>query len=580
MRSSRHSEKIQIFSFLPSGLAPPTYAEAASLEQQLLEAVLSRLQRCLKKAQALSAWADAVKHSATQSDPQQMTSVKRKAGKAAVISSAVLLGDAAAALAAVAPLLSNRSVAPLLSNRSGVDKVNSGKFVAVNSTSFLGEAVEDTEFDKLDEKLFPVFREDTDPTEFARLVKESLDKSALRTAAGRQRYLDIMEARKNVFAISMEDFLAGKLQVAPLTLDVENVPAVVDKERLLDKRKLEFWDKTSLHYEQIGMLRAPTDEMIRAGVWVSNPVIVEQPDRLKGGTKLRATVDMRVNQFIKPPHGYAPQAAALNDRLIGARLIDKDDGIQGYYQWPLDEKSQRFTGVYTPRGVRVFTVMPLGINVAPARWNELMVSQVFKGADPRSFFSFMDDFIRWTVPDPEESREAFELRHLDQLDKFLGECAAVNLKLKLGKAEHAREEIEALGFCFGNDKVKKTAFTTDLIRNYPRPESPKRLKSFLHLCQYYAQFADRFAETAAPLWSGANLKKKFPENFWSGDEGAKRLQAFEQMKADLSKEVELTPAGLLEAIRSEDRLEQNGSVSDPHAERRKWPVASHLLRLA
>lgn len=218
-----------------------------------------------------------------------------------------------------------------------------------------------------------------------------------------------MELRKEVFAISMEDFLAGKLAAPPLTLNVQDVPPVVDKEWLLDKRKLEFWDKTSLHYEKIGMLHPPTDEMVRKGVWVSNPVIVEQPDKLNGRTKLQATVDMRVNQFITPPHGYAPQATALNNCLIGAGLIDKDDGIQGYYQWPLHEDSQCFTGVYTPRGVRVFTVMPLGINMAPARWNELMVVHVFKGTDPHSFFLFMDDFISWTVLKLEEMQEQFEL---------------------------------------------------------------------------------------------------------------------------------------------------------------------------
>lgn len=116
----------------------------------------------------------------------------------------------------------------------------------------------------------------------------------------------------------------------------------------------------------------------------------------------------------------------------------------------------------------------------------------------------------------------------------------MNLKLKLGKAEHAQEEMEALGFKFGKDRVKKTAFTMDLIKNYLCPESPKRLKSFLHLCQYYSQFAEKFAEIAAPLWSGANLKKKFPADFWSGNKGRRQVEAFEQLKADLCKEVELT----------------------------------------
>jgi hypothetical protein len=51
--------------------------------------------------------------------------------------------------------------------------------------------------------------------------------------------------------------------------------------------------------------------------------------------------------------------------LQGATLIDKDDGISGYFQVALHPDSQHLTGVYTPLGVRVFNVMPLGINVTP-----------------------------------------------------------------------------------------------------------------------------------------------------------------------------------------------------------------------
>ena len=108
-------------------------------------------------------------------------------------------------------------------------------------------------------------------------------------------------------------------------------------------------------------------------LWLSNPVMPSQPDKEKGGMKLRLTVDFAgPNSRIEPYPGHSPLCEELASLLQGATLIDKDDGISGYFQVVLHPDSQHLTGVYTPLGVRVFNVMPLGINVAPTTWNELL----------------------------------------------------------------------------------------------------------------------------------------------------------------------------------------------------------------
>ena len=44
------------------------------------------------------------------------------------------------------------------------------------------------------------------------------------------------------------------------------------------------------------------------------------------------------------PPERIPVVGELADRLHGVVLFDKDDGVSGYYQWPLHEDSKRFTG--------------------------------------------------------------------------------------------------------------------------------------------------------------------------------------------------------------------------------------------
>jgi hypothetical protein len=110
----------------------------------------------------------------------------------------------------------------------------------------------------------------------------------------------------------------------------------------------------------------------------------------------RLTIDyFHQNGAMAPPPERIPVVGELADRLHGAVLFDKDDGISGYYQWPLHEDSKRFTAFYTPLGLRIFNCMPLGINVAPSKWNGAMADK-FGHLPGNRLFSLMDDFIRMT----------------------------------------------------------------------------------------------------------------------------------------------------------------------------------------
>jgi hypothetical protein len=271
---------------------------------------------------------------------------------------------------------------------------------------------------------------------------------------------------------------------------------------------------------------------------VSNAVIVKKPDKKTEKLTKRITFDFwGPNSRVDAGPQRVPLHHELADRARDAVLWDKDDGFSGYYQYALDEDSRLLAGVYTPLGIRVFNCMPLGIDVAPVAWNTVMAEK-FKDLPFGRMFIFMDDFMRFTKGEAGKMREALEGEHFDLLDGFLTKVEEAKLKLKLPKAQHAREEIEALGMMYGGGKMWKTEWTTRTMSEYPPPKGGKQMERFLALGNYYSQFVDNYAGRVARLralarkkrWSGADFAEGTPER---ADFEAIKEALVERMKLEM-----------------------------------------------
>jgi hypothetical protein len=272
----------------------------------------------------------------------------------------------------------------------------------------------------------------------------------------KKRYKEIMMRHCDAYCLSLNDFTPGQLDVPELRLNVKDGPPIVDTRRQMGVDDEEWYRERAILFDNVGLWEPPTQEMYDKGLFVSNPVIVKAINKKTLELERRITVDYwGPNSRIESPPQRIPVVAELADRLHDAVLFDKDDGISGYYQWKLHRDSKRFTGVYTPLGVRVFNCMPLGINVAPSVWNGAMAEKFGDMAGNR-FFALMDDFLRFTPKAGHKLRQGLEDDHLDLLEEFLKRVAKARLKLKLPKAAHAVEEVEALGMVYGKGQVAKT----------------------------------------------------------------------------------------------------------------------------
>jgi len=80
----------------------------------------------------------------------------------------------------------------------------------------------------------------------------------------------------------------------------------------------------------------------------------------------------RLNSVSKFDAYPMPQVDDLIDRLSGAVYISTIDLTRGYWQVPLAKEAREKTAFATPFGLYHFTVMPFGLQGAPATFQRLM----------------------------------------------------------------------------------------------------------------------------------------------------------------------------------------------------------------
>jgi hypothetical protein len=374
-----------------------------------------------------------------------------------------------------------------------------------------------------------------DKAEFEAAVDRLAEKAELHAPGSRERYKDVMMHHYGAYCMRLSEFEPGKLKVAPLRLVAKDGPPIRDARRAMSPDDEVWYTEETKKLLRMGILRRPPEWMLPK-LFASNPVIVKTTNKDTGELARRLTFDFwPANLVINPGPQRVPLHHELADKAREAALWDKDDGFSGYYQYPLAEESQYLTGVYTPLGMMVFNVMPMGINVAPVAWNTAMADKLQDLPRDRVFV-FMDDFIRFTNKGRGKEGAAVEAEHLELLDDFLTKVEEAGLKLKLPKAKHAQQEIEAIGMMYGGGKVWKTEWTTKVVREYPLPRGGKQMERFLALGGYYSNFVEDYAGRVARLRVLVRKKR------WSGNElaeGTQEREDFEAMKSALAERMTL-----------------------------------------
>ncbi|XP_078234835.1 uncharacterized protein LOC144583831 [Pogona vitticeps] len=267
-------------------------------------------------------------------------------------------------------------------------------------------------------------------------------------------------------------------------------------------------------------VRKELDEMLRENIivpssspWSSPIVLVDKPDG-----SIRFYVDYRKLNRVTTPDAYPmPRLDNLIETIGGCRFISSLDLVKGYWQLRIDPRDQEKTAFCSPFGLYEFRVLSFGLRNAPATFQRLM-DQTLAG---------LSDFTVAYIDDIGIFSNTWE-DHLIHLELVLQRLSAAGLTVKASKCQLGSPEIKYLGHMVGGGMIKPLEAKIEAVRDWPRPNTKKKVKSFLGLVGYYRKFIPRFSEIAAPL-TDLTRKKADDRIPWTSDCEA----AFQRLKEAL-----------------------------------------------
>ena len=229
-----------------------------------------------------------------------------------------------------------------------------------------------------------------------------------------------------------------------------------------------------------------------ASEWAAAPVLV----RKKSG-ELRYCIDYRAlnSKTIKDTFNL-PLIEDCLDSLYGKRLFCVLDLCSGYYQINLELGSRDKTSFNTRFGSFRWTRLPMGLCTAPATFQRAM-SLVLRGMTWEQVIVYLDDII---VIGTDFSDTLAALRNV-----FI-RFRQYNLKFKARKCRFFRREVEFLGKKVSGDGIAISPDKVEAVKEWPIPQNPKQLLSFLGFMNYHRSHIPSFAQVASDLYELAHAK--------------------------------------------------------------------------
>lgn len=183
-----------------------------------------------------------------------------------------------------------------------------------------------------------------------------------------------------------------------------------------------------------------------------------------------------------------PRIEDLFDQLGEAGFLTTLDLTRGYWQVPVAEESQNKTAFVTPFGLFEFTVMPFGLQGAPATFQRLM-DRVLQG---RGNFAaaYLDDIIIFSKTWQDHER------HIREVLQCLREAG---LTAKPSKCQFGMGHCSYLGHIVGGGAVRPEVGKIEAVQKTSTPQTKKQVRAFLGLAGYYRRFIPDYATIAAPL---------------------------------------------------------------------------------
>jgi len=305
-----------------------------------------------------------------------------------------------------------------------------------------------------------------------------IDKDNLLSLEQKEQMKALLMKHKDLFSTSDTDI--GTCSKTKHRIDLLDETPFKMRHRRIPPNMVE---EVRLHLEQLLACGIITPSK---SPWASPVVLV----RKKNG-KLRMCVDYRTLNAKTIKDSYAlPRIEDVFDCLSGAKYFSTLDMKSGYHQIEIEEEHKERTAFTVGAlGFHQFEKMPFGLSNAPATFQRNS-EQMLGDLNMKICVIYLDDLIIFS--------KTFE-EHLQNINTIFNRLREFGLKLAPEKCEFFREKIAFLGHVVSSEGIETDPDKIDKIRNWPSPNTPDELRSFLSFAGYYRRFIKDFSKITRPL---------------------------------------------------------------------------------
>lgn len=243
----------------------------------------------------------------------------------------------------------------------------------------------------------------------------------------------------------------------------------------------------------------------------------------EGKSTYRMVVDFRrLNQITEIEDYPLPRIDEIIDQLGSAKWFTVMDMVSGYNQIPIRE-CDRYKTAITVGGARYeFCRLPFGMCNSAANFQRIM-NEILGDLIGKAAYCYLDDIVVHGATRQDHDNHLRQV--LMRLDEF-------KLKVKQSKCQFLTKEISFLGHRLTPQGIKMSVEKVNALNELTRPNTVKRLRSFLGMTNYYRKFIKNYGTIATPLYA---LLKKGEKFIWSEE----CQHAFEELIRGMNKDAAL-----------------------------------------
>lgn len=233
----------------------------------------------------------------------------------------------------------------------------------------------------------------------------------------------------------------------------------------------------------------------------------------------RFVSDFRLlNQVIVDEMYPLPLIKEVLTRRSGFDYVSVFDLTSQFYHFVLTKFASELCTITTPFGLYRYKRLPMGVKNSPCFAQSIMQG-LFR--DHPEVECFVDDIAIFT------SGEFAD--HIDSIRNVLEVLDKAGFSIKPKKCYWAVRSVEYLGHIITTDGVKPQPKKIDAILRLQAPSTPKQLRSFIGMVNYYRDFIRRRSHMLAPLTAQTKNRKKID---WS----AECQTSFDTLKSALAQD--------------------------------------------